>query len=110
MKAQGYPPFKEKIASDVYTLDYKELGYEEELFVVSPFTNRNLPLVINGNAEIFVDYRIDLFEALKKEEANDYQKGEDITELLLNDSLFVPVYSLPYTMDENTKEPIFLEK
>ena len=110
VKAQGYPPFKEKIASDVYTLDYKELGYEEEPFVVSPFTNRNLPLVINGNAEIFVDYRIDLFEALKKEEANDYQKGEDITELLLNDSLFVPVYSLPYTMDENTKEPIFLEK
>lgn len=110
VKAQGYPPFKEKIASDVYTLDYKELGYEEEPFVVSPFTNRNLPLVINGNAEIFVDYRIDLFEALKKEEANDYQKGEDITELLLNDSLFVPVYSLPYTTDENTKEPIFLEK
>ncbi len=41
---------------------------------------------------------------------NEYQKGEDIRDLLLEDSLFVPVYSLPYTFDENTKEPIFLEK
>lgn len=107
---QGYPPFKEKIASNVYTLDYKKLGYADEPFVVSPFTNRNLSFVINGNAEIFVDYRIDLYEALKKQNGTKYQKGEDIRDLLLEDSLFVPAYSLPYTFDENTNEPVFLEK
>ena len=110
VNVQGYPPFKEKIVNDVYTLDYKKLGYAEEPFVVSPFTNRNLSFVINGNAEIFVDYRIDLYEALKKQMRNKYQKGEDIRDLLLEDSLFVPVYSLPYTFDENTNEPVFLEK
>lgn len=110
VKLQGYPPFKEKIANNVYTLDYKKLGYSEEPFVVSPFTNRNLSFVINGNAEIFVDYRIDLYEALKTQKGNEYQKGEDIRNLLLKDSLFVPVYSLPYTYDEKTNEPVFLEK
>jgi hypothetical protein len=110
VNVQGYPPFKEKIANNVYTLDYKRLGYTDEPFVVSPFTNRNLSFVINGNAEIFVDYRIDLYEALKKQNGTEFQKGEDIRDLLLEDSLFVPVYSLPYTIDENTNEPIFLEK
>ena len=80
-------------------------------YVVSPFTNQNLSFVINGNAEIFVDYRNDLYEALRKQNgALNYQKGEDIRDLLLKDSLFVPAYSLPYTIDENTNEPIFLEK
>ena len=54
----------------------------------------NLSFVINGNAEIFVDYRIDLYEAIKKQMRNQYQKGEDIRDLLLKDSIFVPVYSL----------------
>ena len=110
VKIQGYPPFKEKIADNVYTLDYKKLGYEDEPFVTSPYTNRNLFFVINGNAEIFVDYRIDLYEALKKQVGNEYQEGEDIRELLLQDSLFVPAYSLPYTFEEHTNEPVFLEK
>ena len=76
VNVQGYPPFKEKIANNVYTLDYKKLGYAEEPFVVSPFTNRNLSFVINGNAEIFVDYRIDLYEALKKQMRNNIKKGK----------------------------------
>ena len=66
MNVKGYPPFKEKIANNVYSLDFKKLGYADEPFVVSPFTNQNLSFVITGNAEIFVDYRIDLYEALKK--------------------------------------------
>jgi hypothetical protein len=109
VNVQGYPPFKEKIAENVYTLDYKKLGYEEEPYVVSPFTNKNLSFVINGKAEVFVDYRSDLYEALKEGE-HGYQTGEDIRDLLLKNSLFVPVYSLPYTIDEKTKEPVFLEK
>jgi len=109
VNVQEYPPFKEKISKNVYTLDYKKLGYEEEPYVVSPFTNNNLSFVINGNAEIFVDYRSDLYEVLKQGE-HEYQTGEDIRELLSKNSLFVPVYSLPYTIDEKTKEPVFLEK
>lgn len=107
IKVQGYPPYKDKLADGIFTLDYEKLGYEEEPFIVSPYTNKKLPFVINGQAEIFVDYRTDLAEALKKEEA-DYRTGEDIRDILLVDSVFVPAYSLPYTLDGETREPIFL--
>lgn len=108
IQTQGYPPYKEKIANNVFTLDYKKLGYKEEPFVVSPITQKNLPLVIDGNAEIYVDYRTDLYELLQKNE-HSYKTGDDIRDLLVKNSHFVPAYSLPYTIDENTKEPIFLE-
>ncbi len=107
IKVQGYPPYKEKLAEGIYTLDYEKLGYEEELFVESPYTKQMLPFVINGEAEIFVDYRADIVAALEKEELH-YEPGEDIRNILLNDSVFVPAYSLPYTIDSDTKEPIFL--
>ncbi|MFE8702669.1 hypothetical protein ACFYKX_18880 [Cytobacillus sp. FJAT-54145] len=109
IKMQGYPPYKEKIADNVFTLDYKKLGYKEELFYVSPYTNQNLPYVVTGNAEIFVDYRSDLFQALQNTE-HEFQPGDDIRDILVKDTMFVPAYSLPYTIDEKTKEPIFLVK
>src|SRR3954453_6612781 len=109
IKMQGYPPYKEKVAENVYTLDFEKLGYENPPYVVSPYTGQNLSFVINGDAEIFVDYRNDLYEAMRNGE-HGYQRGEDIRDLLLNDSPFVPAYSLPYTMDESTNEPIFLMK
>ena len=30
IEIQGYPPFKEKIADNVFTLDFKKLGYKED--------------------------------------------------------------------------------
>ncbi len=108
IQAQGYPPFKEAIANNVYTLKYEELGYEGDPYVTSPYSNKNLPLVINGNGEIFVDYSMDLYEKLQNESV-EVTEGEDIRYILTEDSLFVPAYSLPYTID-NQKEPIFLTK
>jgi hypothetical protein len=101
----GYPPYKTVVADGVYTLDYKKLRYKEEPFVVSPYSGKNLPFVIDNNGEVYVDYRIDLYELLQKTEAA-VKPGEDIRTLLVKDSPFVPAYSLPYTVKD--KEPIFL--
>ncbi|WP_040208342.1 hypothetical protein [Neobacillus jeddahensis] len=109
IKSKGYPPFKEQIAKNVFTLDYKQLGYKKQPYVVSPFTEQNLSLVITGDAEVFVDYRPDLYQALKKADI-ELKPGEDIRPILVGDSMFVPAYSLPYTVDSNTKEPVFLEE
>ncbi|GMB07863.1 hypothetical protein EDD69_101168 [Thermolongibacillus altinsuensis] len=105
----GYPPFKEMLAKGIFTLDYKKLGLKEPPYVVSPYSGKNLPLIIDANGEIYVDYRIDLYERLQKTN-HSYQYGEDIRDLLVDDSLFVPAYSLPYTVDPNKNEPIFLVK
>lgn len=109
IKTKGYPPYKEKIADNVFTLDYKKLGYKEEPVAISPFTQRNLPFVVDGNAEIYVDYRIDLFEKLQNTE-HTLKEGDDIRELLVQDSFFVPAFSLPYTFEQSSNEPIFLVK
>ncbi|MBM7584357.1 hypothetical protein JOC86_000894 [Bacillus pakistanensis] len=108
IKAQGYPPFKEEISKNVYTLNYKEIGYKEEPYVMSPYTNNNLPLLISGDGNIYVDYRPDLFQKIKEENLKPEQ-GEDIRNILVKDSEFVPAYSLPITVNKNN-EPVFLMK
>ncbi|AIE60555.1 hypothetical protein [Bacillus methanolicus] len=109
IRANGYPPYKEKLADNVYSIDFKKLGFKEEPVVKSPYSNQNLPLVITGNAEVFVDYRSDLYKALQTAK-HSYKPGDDIRELLVKNSVFVPAYSLPYTIDPKTKDPIFLVK
>ncbi len=108
IQAQDYPPFKEEVANNVYTLNYKELGYDGEVYVNSPFSNKNLPLVINGDGDIFVDYSMDLFAKLKNND-HPFKNGDDIRNLLVEGSFFVPAYSLPYTVNENN-EPVFMTK
>ncbi|KAA0562804.1 hypothetical protein F0342_16300 [Bacillus sp. CH30_1T] len=108
IEAQGYPPFKEEVANNVYTLNYKELGYDGDVYVNSPYSNKNLPLVINGDGDIFVDYSMDLFELIKSTD-KELGPGVDIRNLLVEDTFFVPAYSLPYTVDENN-DPVFMTK
>lgn len=65
-----YPPFKKVITDGVYELDFKKLGYKDVPQVTSPYSGKGLPLLINEKGELFVDYRIDLYEALKKMKDN----------------------------------------
>lgn len=109
IKSNGYPPYKAKIADNVFSIDFKKLGYEKAPYAISPFTNQNLPFVISGSAEVFVDYRADLYQVLKKT-GKQVIPGEDIRSILVNGSMFVPTYSLPYTVDSKTGEPIFMKE
>ncbi|NRD80582.1 hypothetical protein HPT25_24980 [Bacillus sp. BRMEA1] len=109
IKAAGYPPYKAQIAKNVYSLDFKQLGYDKPPYVVSPFTQQNLSFVVTGQAEVYVDYRPDLYQALKKAH-KEIKPGQDIRSLLVQNSMFVPAFSLPYTVDEKNNEPVFLEE
>lgn len=109
IKAGGYPPYKERLAENVYSLDFKKLGYEEPPFAYSPYTHQKLPFVITGDAEVYVDYRADLEKLLQKGE-NYEAAGKDIRSLLVKKFMFVPAYSLPYTIDSKTNKPIFLDQ
>lgn len=108
IKSNGYPPYKKQIAENVYTIDFKQLGYKQDPYAVSPYSNQNLPFVVTGSAEVYVDYRADLYQKLKKT-GETLKSGEDIRNLLVKDSMFVPAYSLPYTIDSKTNEPVFLQ-
>lgn len=106
MGMQDYPPYKEQIQNHVFSIDYEKLGYKEEPVVMSPYTNQALSFVITGDAEVYIDYRKDLFQILQSSEEN-YEDVEDLRTILHQDSMFVPAYSLPYTLDPETKDPIF---
>lgn len=106
--ALGYPPYNEQIADNVYTLDYTKIGLKEAPSAQSPYSQLELPFVVTPDAQVYVDYTPDLIEALKGQKTQ-VKPGEDIRHLLVEDSLFVPAYSLPYTLDETGKKPVFLE-
>jgi hypothetical protein len=108
LSTNKYPPFKDQVSKNVFTLDFSKLGFSEDPVAVSPYTGANLPFVISGEGEIYVDYRSDLYQILKESEQST-TPGEDIRYILTEDSMFVPAYSLPYTVDSSNSEPIFLD-
>ncbi|MFJ7745994.1 hypothetical protein [Peribacillus sp. NPDC097295] len=108
-QSNGYPPFKERVSENVFTLDYEKMGLKEAPTVTSPYSQKDLYLVVDGEGNLFVDYTPDLYDVLQEYDGK-IKPGEDIRELLVEKSEFVPAYSLPYTIDEKNKSPIFLTK
>ncbi|WP_186577810.1 hypothetical protein [Aquibacillus kalidii] len=102
-----YPPFGEEVAEGVFSIDTELLNLDEVPYIVSPFTQKNLPIVMDIDGNLYVDYSQDLYEALQKFE-HDYKQGDDIRYILAENYPFVPAYSLPYTIKNN--EPTFLKQ
>src|SRR5699024_9447051 len=100
-----YTPYGENVGGDLHTLDYEKLGLTSEPTVVSPFTQNNLPFVIDMNGDIYIDYRYDLTSVIEETDSS-ITEGEDIRHILTDDSPFVPAHSLPYTIEDG--EPVFL--
>lgn len=101
----GQAPIAEIIADNVYRLNYSAMGFKEEQVAISPYSGRNLPLVVTGKGDVYVDYSMDLYTALQEYEGT-IEEGQDIRFLLYQDSPIVPAYSLPYTVNKEM-EPIF---
>jgi hypothetical protein len=101
--SKDYPAFGTEVGKFVYKINYEALGFDAELTVQSPYTTNLLPLVVTGEGNVFVDYTLDLQQALIKSDEK-LQSGDDARELLITeDSHFLPAYSLPYTVNEETE-------
>ncbi|CAG9623604.1 hypothetical protein [Sutcliffiella rhizosphaerae] len=100
----GYPPVKEVINNQAFKIDWDKLGFESEPFIQSPISGKNLPIILNKSGEAQIDYSIDLYELLQKHE-HQYSSDDDIRDIIVEHSVFVPAFSLPYTLDENN-EPV----
>ncbi|TGB04524.1 hypothetical protein [Halobacillus salinus] len=102
-----FPPFGDQIAKGVYELDYEELGLQEEPFIDSPYSDKMLPVYLNAQGEVLIDYRKDLYAYLNEQD-HQYQPGQDIRYLLTDHAPFVPGYSEEYTVENG--EPIFMSE
>lgn len=101
-----YVAASEKIAVNVYSINFKEMGFDSTPSVPSPYSNVELPIVYTTSGELFIDYSIDLYRILQDEKPK-VTPGEDIRYLLIDKYPVVPAYSLPYTVNENN-EPVFM--
>jgi len=102
-----YPPFKDEVAEDIYSINYELIGLDEPPTVVSPYSGNRLPILMDVDGNIYIDYRQDLYNALQEYDHN-YENGDDIRFLLSDHSAIVPAYSLPYTVKDG--EPVFYQK
>lgn len=103
-----FAPVKEIVAPGVFLLDNEKLNMKVPPTVKSPFhPDHRLPLYIDGNGQVIVDYTIDLNYALNKFN-HSFKQGDDVREILVNNFPFVPAYSLPYTIEEG--KVVFTDK
>ncbi|RCW64907.1 DUF3939 domain-containing protein [Saliterribacillus persicus] len=99
-----YPPFGEKVTSKLYTLDYSKINLDHEVYVKSPYSTNNLPILVDVEGNLVIDYRLDLYEALQSFDHN-YQEGDNILPILTDNYPFVPAYTVTYTVEDG--EPVF---
>lgn len=99
-----YPPYGKEVGDGIFYIDYEKIGFDKEQYVVSPYSEENLPIIMDIDGKLYIDYRIDLQRALEEHEG-EYQDAEDIRYLLVENSPFVPAYSLPYAVSDH--EPVF---
>lgn len=104
--ATAYPQYKDKLVEHVYTINFENIGYKEEITVQSPYSTNLLPIIVTSEGDLYVDYAMDLYQYMKDNEIT-AQPGEDIRAILADAYPVVPAYSLPYTVDENN-EPVFM--
>src|SRR5690625_4730713 len=99
-----YPTYSEEIEKDLFTIDFEKLNYKEEQYVKSPYTQNNLPFIMNTDGEVFIDYRSDFMNIMEENDFT-FKENEDIRYIYHEVSPFVPVYSLTYK--EKNNEPVF---
>jgi hypothetical protein len=90
-----------------YTVDFEAMGLKEET-IPSPYTvGLSLPLVMNRQGKLFVDYRPEILRKMQEGKLKSDQK-EDLRQWLIRDSLFVPTRSPAIRLENG--EPVLVEE
>lgn len=97
MQQNTYLPIRKQITGKYFEIDFVKLGYTEEQYVLSPYSNQQLPIIIDNRGSLYVDYRVDLHQAIEK---YDYDEYEDVRYVLVDHNLFLPVYSPNYVIQD----------
>ncbi|PSL50486.1 hypothetical protein B0H94_10398 [Salsuginibacillus halophilus] len=98
IQANDFAPLEDALGENVYAVDEDSLSVSEAS-VESPYSGNPLPLRVNQHGEVIVDYAPDIYQKLEHEEVSvdDY---DDLREILLENEPFIPMFSVPYELDE----------
>ncbi|KIL48941.1 hypothetical protein KP77_21520 [Jeotgalibacillus alimentarius] len=94
-------PFEGQVGNNMYSIDFSQLGYDEDPVVTSPYTGNELPLVARGDGTVYVDYITDLYQLTQDMDQSAIQDLEDLRPILFEGSRVVPAYSVPYYIGDD---------
>jgi hypothetical protein len=99
-------PASDSVGQGFYAIDFQAMGLEEET-IPSPYTvGLSLPLVMNRQGKIYVDYRPEILRMMQGGKRKNDQ-SEDLREWLIRDSIFVPARSPEIRLKDG--EPVLEE-
>jgi hypothetical protein len=105
----GHVPIEEMLTDQVFLPNFSAMGLREAPKVKSPYSDRELPIVLSSDGNFYIDYTADLHDAISAGAA-DVEPGEDIRHILYDKNPILPAYSLPYTVDEEGNVIFMTEK
>lgn len=89
-------PIKDDLGNGYYSIDHEELGVKTWQ-VPSTVGQNFLPLVMNANGEVGIDYASDIAQLLREKKV-DVPKNTDPRYVFARESMFVPAKSFPYEL------------
>lgn len=91
-QSNGTWPRDSQAGEGLYNLDYAVLGIEP-VTIPSPYSSQwSLPVLIDANGALFLDYRADVLRLMEEKKLK-AEEQQDLREWLWQDSLLVPAYS-----------------
>ncbi|MDE5411936.1 hypothetical protein [Alkalihalobacterium chitinilyticum] len=108
MRKNDLAPIDEMLDTGLFSLQFEKLNYKEPPTVRTPYFGNYLPLLIDNSGQILIDYRMDINMALQEFE-HSYTYGDDVRDILVENSPFVPAFSIPYTIDEQGDPVYFMD-
>lgn len=91
-----------------FQINLKEIGVNKEKATIeSPVTENRLPVIMTSTGVVGIDYLADLEKIMESSSAA-YHPKKDIRDLIPDNSLYVPVKSFPYEL-ENGKLTLVTE-
>ncbi|MFB9329569.1 hypothetical protein ACFFSY_26835 [Paenibacillus aurantiacus] len=106
-RSKGALPHGEQAYPGYYWIDYSALNIREPK-LVSVFSGQSLQTMMDAGGNVYVDYAADLMQAVQKSGASP-SPNQDLRELLVSRSDFVPVKSPVYHFVDNEPKPVAAE-
>lgn len=101
---KGEVPAGETVAKNLFRLDFDKLGRKPEQ-IRSVFSGQYVGFLVDASGKVFVDYAMDVMQAIRKSGKTDFEANADLRTVLVEQSLFVPVKSTPYYWIDNEPKP-----
>lgn len=97
----GKLPLGEQVDGRFYHLDFKLMSMREPE-IRSPYTpGQHLPVIIHESGIVALDYAAEIMRAMQNEIGKTIDAEQDLREILVAKSYFVPIQSFPYYWSED---------